>query len=75
MFNRSLTFEMKNTMFACESGLFQKDTTHKWSQNAKFENGGNTIQMGILHVLLNILSISLLSRVNDTSGYFEMQKE
>ena len=29
----------------------------------------------ILHVLLNIFSISLLSRVQDKSGYFEMQKK
>ena len=49
--------------------------THKLCQNANFENGGTTIQIGTLHVLLNILSISLLSRVNDMSGYFEMQKE
>ena len=34
-----------------------------------FENGGTTIQIGILHVLLNILSISLLSKVHETSGY------
>ena len=40
-----------------------------------FENGGTTIQIGILHVLINILSISLLSRVHDKSGYFEMQKD
>ena len=30
---------------------------------------------GILHVLLNILSISLLSKIHDTSGYFEMQED
>ena len=55
-------------------GLFQKVMTHKLCQNANFENGGITVQIGILHVLLNILSISLLSRVHDTSGYFELQK-
>ena len=38
-----------------------------------FENGGTAIQIGILHVLINILSISLLFRVHDTSGYFKMQ--
>ena len=48
--------------------------TYKLCQNANFKNGGTTIQMVILHVLLNILPISLLSRVDDTSGYFEMQK-
>ena len=35
-------------------GLFQKVITHKLCQNANFENGGITIQIGILHVLLNI---------------------
>ena len=49
--------------------------THKLCQNANFENGGITVKIGILHVLLNILSIFLLSRVYDTSGSFEMQKE
>ena len=46
--------------------------TRKLCQNANFENGGTTIQIGILHVLLNILSISLLSRVHAMSGYFEI---
>ena len=49
--------------------------THKLCQNANFENGGITIQIDILNVLLIILSISLLSRVHDTPGYFELQKE
>ena len=40
--------------------LFQKFMTHKLCQNANFENGGIPIQIGILPVLLNILSISLL---------------
>ena len=56
-------------------GLFQKVMTHKLCQNANFENGGITVHIGILHVLLNIMSIVLLSRVHDTSGYYEMQKE
>ena len=56
-------------------GLFQKVTTCKLCQNANFENEGTTFQIGNLHVLLNILSISLLSRVHDTSCYFEMQKD
>ena len=43
-------------------------------QNANFENGGTTIQICILHVLLNMLSISLLFMVHDTSGYLEMQR-
>ena len=46
-------------------GVFQKVTTNKLCQNENFENGGTTIQIGILHVLLNILSISLLCRVHD----------
>ena len=54
---------------------YLKVMTHKLCQNANFENGGTTIQIGFLHVLLNILSISLLCWVHDTSGYFEMQKE
>ena len=69
----SLAFEMK--MFCCERWSFQKVTTHKLCQIENFENGVTTIQMGILHVLINILSISLLSRVHDTSGYFKMQKD
>ena len=56
-------------------GLFQKVMTHKLCQKANFENGGIAIQIGILHVLSNILSISLLSRVQDTPSYFEMEKE
>ena len=63
----SLAFEMKT--FACERGLFQKVKTYKLCQNANFKNGGTTIQMGIVHVLLKMLPISLLSRVHDTSGY------
>ena len=68
-----LAFEMKT--FACEMGLFQKVMTHKLCQNANFENGGTSIQVNILHVLLNIMSISSLPRVHDTSVNFEMQKE
>ena len=47
--------------------------THKLCQNANFEYAGTTIQIDILHVLLKNLSISFLSRVHNTSGYFEMQ--
>ena len=49
-------------------GLFQKFMTHKLLQNADFENMGTTIQVSILHVMLNILSISSLPRVHDTSS-------
>ena len=59
MFIISLAFEMKT--FAYERGLFHKVMTHELCQNVNFENGGTTIQIGILHVLLNILSLSLLS--------------
>ena len=41
---------------------------------ANFKSGGIDIQRGIFYVLLNSLSISLLSRLNDTTGYFGMQK-
>ena len=58
-----------------KGGYFKHVTTHKLCQNANFENGGTTIKIGILHVLINISSISLLSSVHDTPGYFEMQKE
>ena len=43
--------------------------TGRMCQNVNFENGGTTIQMGIMNVLLNILSISLLSRVYGMSCY------
>ena len=56
-------------------GIFQKFMTYKLCQNANFENGGTTIQVSILHVLLNILSISSLPMVYDKSVNFKMQKE
>ena len=56
-------------------GLFKKGMAHKLCKNANFENGGITIQVSILHVLLNILSIFSLPNVHDTSVNFEMQKE
>ena len=48
--------------------------TYKLCQNANFENGGTTIQMGILHVLLNMLPTSSLSRVDAKSGYLRCKK-
>ena len=54
-------------------GYFKKSRLVAIVQNENFENGGTTIQISILHALINILSISLLSRVYDTSGYFDMQ--
>ena len=44
-------------------------------QNANVENGGTTTQISTLCELLNPFSISLLSRVHDASGYFEIEKE
>ena len=63
----SLAFEMKT--YCMLKGLFQTVVTHKLCQSANFENGGTAIQIGILHVLLNILTISSLLRVHDMSGY------
>ena len=60
---------------ASEMGLFQKVMTHGYSQNVNFENGGTAIQISILHELLNILSISSLPRVHDTSVNFQTQNE
>ena len=71
----SVPYEFEMKTYCVLKGVFQKVMTHKLSQNANFEVGGTTIQIGILHVLLNVLSISLLSRVHDKSGYFQMQKE
>ena len=69
----SLNFEGES--FAYERKLFQKVMTHKSCQNAIFKNGCSAIQMGILRVLFNMLSISLLSRVHNMSGYSKIQKE
>ena len=69
----SLAFEMKK--FYVWKGESSKSHDSQIVPKCNFENGGINIQMGILQVLLNILSTSLLLRVNDTSGYFEMQKE
>ena len=51
-----------------------KVMTHKLYQNANFKNGGTTIQIGILHVLSNILSVYLLSMIHEMSGYLEIHK-
>ena len=48
--------------------------THKLCQNANSENGGTTIQVSIMHVLFNIVSISSLPRVHDTSVNFDAKK-
>ena len=46
----------------------------KLCQNANFGNWGTTIQFSILHVVLNILSISSLPRVHDTSVYLDAKR-
>ena len=51
-------------------GYFKKSMTHKLCQSANFENGGTTVQVSILHIMLNILSISSLPRVHDISVNF-----
>ena len=58
-------------------GLFQDLMTHKLCQNAKFEKGGTNIQVSILHVLLNILSIYplLISRCIKSSHVILCFKE
>ena len=57
------------------NGVISKVITHKFCQNTNFENGGTTIQVSILHVLMNSLSISSLARVQDMSVNFDMQNE
>ena len=47
---------------------------HKMLNFVNFENGATTIQRGIMHMLLNRLPIPCLSRIDDMSGYFEIQK-
>ena len=69
----SLAFELKTCCVL--KGVISKSHDSQILQTANFENGGTTIQIGILHVLLNILSISSLQRVHDLSVNFEMQKE
>ena len=67
-------FRNCNVLRVKEGYLKKSHDSHnkpKW----EFRKWGTTIQIGIMHVLLNILSISLLSWVHDTSVYFEMQKE
>ena len=62
----SLAFEMKTfrplyiIFQAClllndviQIGLFQKVMTYKLGQNANFKNGGTTIQMDILHFVID----------------------
>ena len=48
--------------------------THKLCQNANFENGGTTIQIGILHVQLEHFFNIFTVKVTRHPGYFEMQK-
>ena len=68
-----LAFEMKT--ICVYNGVISKSQDSQIVPKCEFENGGTTIQVSILHVLLNILSISSLPRVHDTSVNLEMQKE
>ena len=54
--NVSSTLEVKMFCGLCDKML----------NFVNFENGGTNIKRGILHFMLNVLPISLLSRVNDT---------
>ena len=54
----SLPVEMKK--FCMWMGVISKSHDSQMCQNANFKNGGTTIQIGILHMLFNLLSISLL---------------
>ena len=62
----SLAFEMK-TFSLCKEVIL-KSHDSQIVPKSEFENGRTTILIGTLRVLLNILSISLLSRVHDTTG-------
>ena len=57
------TLEMK--MFLDESGIFQKVMSHKFRHIPNFIPNFVTFENGHLHVMWNIWSIALLSRVND----------
>ena len=63
-----------NTFYVLKGGI-SKSHYSQIVPKCDFENRGTTIQIGILHVLLKILSIALLSKVYDTSGYFEIHKD
>ena len=59
----------------CVKGGYFKKSQLTNCDKMHFENGGTTIKVSILHVLLNMLSISSLPRVHDMSVNFELQKE
>ena len=69
----SLAFEIK-TFSLCKEVIL-KSHDSQIVPKSEFKNGRTTILISTLRVLLNILSISLLSRVHDTFGYFEMHND
>ena len=71
-FSVQYEFGFRNeNVFRVNGGYLKKVMTHKLCQNVNFMG----YHYSNWHVLLNISSISLLSRVHDTSVYFEIQKE
>ena len=68
-----LAFEMKT--FRVWNGFISISHDSQIVAKWEFWKWGYHYQVSILHVLLNILSISSLPRVHDTSVNLEMQKE
>ena len=68
----SLAFEMKTVCLWKK--VIHKVMTTNCAKMRILKNGGTTTQSGTLRELLNILSISLLSRVHATSGYSRCKK-
>ena len=73
----SLDFEMKT--FCVWKGVISKESLlTNCAKMRILKMGVPRYKMAsciILHVLLNILSIYLLSKVHDTASYFETQKD
>ena len=74
-FSVQYVFVFWNKNFWVWNGVISKSHDSQIVPKCDFEKGGTTIEVSILHVLLNILSISSLPMVHDTSVIFEMQKE
>ena len=58
-----------------KGGYFKKSRLTNCAKMRILKKGGTTIQISMVHVLINFISISLLSMVHETSCYFEMQKD
>ena len=69
----SLAFEMK--VFCVWKWFISQGHGSQSVPKCEFENGCTTVQMSIMHGILNILSLSLLPWEYDTSGYVEVQKQ